>query len=245
LIGFSLIVLASTTSHELNNLSELPSPIFRFAAQEIPPIAPRAAPPRPLPPPPPPPPPPTGMTISAKPKGNPGSWVTNNDYSAEALSEKRQGLASFSLVIETDGRVKECVIKNSTGHPDLDAMTCELVMRRARFTPAMSNGDVVIGSYYGRIRWQLPEKVPGNNVYEYTIPSSSSVSVRYEVAADGLMANCTVSTGKQQSANNFCESNKIFKPYLDESGKPRRVQVIIYNSVNVNVLDGEGAEPKP
>ena len=122
-------------------------------------LQPRDAPPAPAaPPPPPPPPPPAGPTAAAKPRGNPGSWATTNDYPSRALSQEREGTTGFRVTVSVDGRVSSCSITSSSGHPDLDDATCKNVTRRAKFDPAVSNGQKVEGSYTGRIRWVIPEE---------------------------------------------------------------------------------------
>lgn len=118
------------------------------------PIVPTAAPPAP---PPPPPPAPTGPTSGAQPKGNPGNWANTNDYPSRALQQEREGTTGFRVTVGTDGRVIDCQITSSSGHPDLDAATCTNVKRRARFAPALQNGQPVQGSYSNRVRWQIPK----------------------------------------------------------------------------------------
>jgi protein TonB len=64
----------------------------------------------------------------------------------------------FRLDIAADGRVVGCPITGSSGHPELDAATCALVRRRARFQPARgSEREPGAGSYSNAIDWQLPE----------------------------------------------------------------------------------------
>ncbi len=116
------------------------------------PIVPTAAPPAP-----PPPPAPTGPTAGAQPRGNPGNWANTNDYPSRALQQEREGTTGFRVTVGTDGRVIDCTITSSSGHPDLDAATCTNVKRRARFTPATQNGTPVQGTYSNRVRWQIPK----------------------------------------------------------------------------------------
>ena len=118
---------------------------------------PNLAPPAP-PAPPPPPPPPAGPTVGAKPKGNPGGWVTNDDYPTRAMREERQGTTGFRLSVGPDGRATGCDVTSSSGSPDLDSTACSLLMRRAKFNPAMENGKPVGGSYTGRMRWEIPKE---------------------------------------------------------------------------------------
>jgi protein TonB len=95
---------------------------------------------------------------AAAPRGNPGSWVTPDDYPSRALREERTGTTGFRLTIGADGRVSDCQITSSSGHGDLDAETCKQLMRRARFRPAEdSDGNAMASSYASRVVWRIPE----------------------------------------------------------------------------------------
>jgi protein TonB len=121
---------------------------------------PPAPPPMVVLPPPPaaPPPPPRFTATKASPRGNPGSWATTNDYPSRALREEREGTTSFRVTVGPDGRVADCQVTGSSGHPDLDAATCENVRRRARFTPAKdSEGNPTTDTYSNRVRWVIPK----------------------------------------------------------------------------------------
>lgn len=92
------------------------------------------------------------------PAGNPGRWVTNDDYPAAAMVEERQGVSGFRLTIDNKGLPTDCVIVSSSGSTDLDEATCQLVMARARFTPGHdAQGMPAGGTYSNRIRWQIPK----------------------------------------------------------------------------------------
>ena len=101
---------------------------------------------------------PTPDPIAAAPRGDPGRWVTDNDYRNLWITRGYAGTASFSLDIDARGRVSNCTITRSTGFDPLDAATCRLIQRRARFEPARdSAGEAVAGSYSSSIRWRIPE----------------------------------------------------------------------------------------
>lgn len=96
--------------------------------------------------------------VAAKARGNPGNWVTNSDYRPRWIREDLTGKASFTLSIDAGGKVKGCTITRSTGHPALDAATCDLVSKRARFEAARDgNGKPVAGSYTSTITWAIPK----------------------------------------------------------------------------------------
>lgn len=96
--------------------------------------------------------------LSTAPATNPGGWVTNADYPARAMREEREGMTGFKIIIGADGLPKSCEIIASSGHGDLDAATCRLVMERARFTPGRNaRGEATGGTHSNRVRWQIPE----------------------------------------------------------------------------------------
>jgi TonB family protein len=74
------------------------------------------------------PPPPVSTSVA--------SLISNDDYPAEALRNDWQGRVKVRLRIGTDGRVRACRVVQSSGHAPLDLKTCEIMLVRARFTPA-------------------------------------------------------------------------------------------------------------
>ena len=96
--------------------------------------------------------------VSAKPRNDPGAWLSDRDYQSSWARRELTGVASFQLDIAATGKVTGCRITGSTGHSVLDKATCSLVQKRARFEPARGgNGEPVAGSYSSSVRWQLPE----------------------------------------------------------------------------------------
>lgn len=96
--------------------------------------------------------------VQASPRGDPSRWVTDSDYRSRWIREGWQGTAKFRLEIAANGKVTACTITQSTGHAALDQATCDLIARRARFTPATdSTGAATGGIYSSSIRWVLPD----------------------------------------------------------------------------------------
>jgi periplasmic protein TonB len=99
------------------------------------------------------------LSAPAKPKNNPGSWATTNDYPSRALSQEREGTTGFRVTVDAGGKVADCQITGSSGHGDLDAATCSNVKRRARFEPAKDkDGNPTTGSYSSRVTWRIPKE---------------------------------------------------------------------------------------
>ena len=96
--------------------------------------------------------------VSAKPRNNPGEWLRDRDYKSSWVRREYQGVAGFKLDIAASGKVSGCRVTRSTGHPELDEATCQLIQSRARFEPARGkNGEPVAGSFSSSVRWVLPE----------------------------------------------------------------------------------------
>ncbi|MDE0879138.1 MAG: energy transducer TonB [Sphingomonas bacterium] len=91
------------------------------------------------------------------PAGNPGSWFATDDYPTAARRREEQGPVSVRLAIDARGRVADCVVLQSSGSPSLDAATCLIATRRARFYPATNGDGQPIASTYALpgVRWQL------------------------------------------------------------------------------------------
>lgn len=90
-------------------------------------------------------------------RGSTQSYISRDDYPAEAVGTRAQGTVRFTLTIGPDGRVIGCAISQSSGSEVLDRATCNIISRRARYTPARdSNGNPVAGTIDQQIVWKLP-----------------------------------------------------------------------------------------
>lgn len=102
--------------------------------------------------------PPAAKPVAVKPRGNPGEWVTNDDYPDAALRAEEQGRTGFRIEVGANGRPTDCTVTASSGSASLDAAACKLLMRRARFVPGKdANGDPVGGAYANSFNWRIPE----------------------------------------------------------------------------------------
>lgn len=135
------INLDTTTPARLPEIADLLPPVSNERIVVPPPVAtPRLA------------------TEPARPRNDPGSWVSEADYSGRAIRLGLEGVTRFTLTIGTDGRVSDCRITGSSGHDELDAATCRLIAKRARFEPARNgDGDKVTGSYSSAVRWRISD----------------------------------------------------------------------------------------
>jgi protein TonB len=127
-----------------------------------PPLVRMEAPPPPIqtitaPPPQTPPPPPRKVQSAQSAKGDLRTLFTPDDYPASAQSAGAEGTSQAEITIGTDGRVVGCNIVRSSGNTALDQTTCNILRRRAKFTPARdSNGNPTTDSITTPpITWRL------------------------------------------------------------------------------------------
>jgi protein TonB len=99
------------------------------------------------------------VSKAAKAKANLNSLFSTDDYPQSAIRNEEQGTTAVRLSVGTDGRVTDCSISASSGSTALDNATCNIIRRRARYTPAQDQaGNPIGGSDTARIRWELPDE---------------------------------------------------------------------------------------
>lgn len=161
-----------------------------------------------------------------QPSGNPGGWVTANDY-PRTSDPYASGTTQFQLAVDVSGKVTDCTITQSSGHAELDAATCRLLRERAAFVPAMRAGKPVPGTFSNSVLWQ---KSPNSG--EPQMPTPYRQQLIYTIAADGTVAGCEGidNEGNHRTAGPStelieCPAGKQFPIPRDAAGKPvaRRV----------------------
>ena len=86
-------------------------------------------------------------------------WITTEDYPAAALRANMQGVVVIAATIGADGKVRSCLVTQSSGSQLLDDATCRLYTRRAHFTPARdADGNPTTAQRIDRYRWQIPNE---------------------------------------------------------------------------------------
>jgi protein TonB len=157
----------------------------------------------------------------AVPKGNPGLWVSTDDYPPSALREEGQGMTRFTLEIDATGVPLNCAVTQSSGRADLDDTACELVKERARFEPATdAHGKAVAGTYSNSVRWQIPQA--------RSAPKPGELVANLVIEKDGTVSSCIVekATGPFESARTqMCERTGTYDPILGADGNPVRKRI--------------------
>jgi len=120
----------------------------------------------------------------ATPVGNPGTWVTSDDYPMEAMRQEIEGATSFRLDIDRDGIPTNCKTTSSSGAAILDETACAKAMERARFSPAKdASGSAVSGTFTARINWRLPDT-------SALFSSPSITETTFTINPDGSPSDC-------------------------------------------------------
>jgi protein TonB len=89
--------------------------------------------------------------------------ISGRDYPRAAYAAHAQGTVFVKLTIGTDGRVRQCAIDESSGHPELDRTTCTLIVKRFRYRPARDGqGNKVPDTIYRAQVWETGERRTSN-----------------------------------------------------------------------------------
>ena len=82
--------------------------------------------------------------------------ISARDYPRAARRARAEGIVVTAFTVGTDGRVRGCAVSRSSGHPELDAVTCRLIEQRFRYRPASdADGRPVAEPRGWQQRWWL------------------------------------------------------------------------------------------
>lgn len=85
----------------------------------------------------------------AKSANHPGglqSLFSADDYPQRAVMFGERGRARIRIKVTDKGETSDCAVLASTGSPDLDRATCDVIRRKARFSPALDHDGKPIRS---------------------------------------------------------------------------------------------------
>jgi protein TonB len=143
------LIRTNTPPPPISTAPTAPPPQMTLTAPPAPPLPPS--------PPPAPPPPPAPVKVEpARAKADLHSLITQDDYPPSSLRNEEQGTVRVRLEVGPSGRVTGCTVTSSSGHSALDSTACNLLSRRARFTPARdSSGNSTTDSVPTSVTWRL------------------------------------------------------------------------------------------
>ncbi|MEO6581838.1 MAG: energy transducer TonB [Sphingomicrobium sp.] len=76
------------------------------------------------------------------------SWFSESDYPKKMLDGGHQSIVNYRLIVDTSGKPESCHIQTSTRPKDFDDHVCRIVMKRARFDPALDAAGKPVRSYW-------------------------------------------------------------------------------------------------
>ncbi len=94
------------------------------------------------------------LSKRVQPLAKPGYWLRSSDYPVGALAMGENAIVRFRLMVGADGSPTQCFVQQATMSPEFIKLTCDLLMRRARFSPAHDHEGKPVASYYANsVRW--------------------------------------------------------------------------------------------
>jgi TonB family protein len=89
------------------------------------------------------------------------SEIVFQNYPPRALAAGEQGAVFFIVKLDKDARATSCEVTHGSGHPLLDAETCELIVLHAVFKSARdANGHITKQTTEGVVNWTIPGHEP-------------------------------------------------------------------------------------
>lgn len=89
------------------------------------------------------------------------SEIVFKNYPPRALAAGEQGAVFFVVDIDKDARPTSCDVTHGSGHPMLDAETCQLIVQHAVFNSARdASGHVIRQRTEGVVNWTIPGRTP-------------------------------------------------------------------------------------
>jgi len=94
------------------------------------------------------------LSQRAKPLTRPSRWLASSDYPRAMLNVGKQAQVNFRLSIGANGAPTGCEVQSSYNDKKFDDVTCAILLRRARFSPALDAARAPVASYYlNTVRW--------------------------------------------------------------------------------------------
>ena len=134
----------------------------------------------------------------ATPIGSPADWFPADAYPPEAKARGLEGRTEFKLELDSQGRITECDIAQSSGSPLLDSTTCALLVTNARFKPAHdASGRAVPGEWRSAMVWKLANAAP-NILDGYSARSGKSPAEIYNESVSAEQKQAQQAQDQQQ-----------------------------------------------
>jgi hypothetical protein len=94
------------------------------------------------------------LTSPASPLTSQVTWLKASDYPIEAWQSGASAVVNFRLMVDATGTPTDCALQASTAGEAFRELTCRLLLKRARFTPARDSAGKPIASYFiSAVQW--------------------------------------------------------------------------------------------
>lgn len=182
-----------------------------------------------------------GVTGATSPAGpvpiNPNDWTIPNTYPPYSLLHKPEGVVAFRLDVDRDGVPTVCTVTEPSGAANVDAQTCDWLVKRARFRPARdSKGQAVAGHYETRFGWTFK---PGGLA---PLPDPGLLTMTAIIEPDGRITDCKVERDGMRAGGQFdtwCGDLQAFTPQPDASGRMVRRRLVLKRSLSYEAIASE------
>lgn len=110
-----------------------------------------------------------------------GTQPLDEEYPAEALEKRQQGIVLVDLTVGSNGRVSDCDVIVSPGSAALTSATCDAFRTRGRFRPARDDrGRPMFSKLRAKVTWTIPGCSP---------PKQEDSRLQNEVAVHGVITS--------------------------------------------------------
>ncbi len=179
----------------------------------------------------------------AFPETRASNWITQADYPATAWVANEEGRTEYDVTVSDLGKPTDCKISSSSGSAVLDEATCQLVLERAEFKPAISADGVQIEDVYqGSHFWRKkePEMPQMRIVFQY-LHTAEGVTTDCDILSieGDIPEKMRADIERDRERGRLC-SGSIGRPgipYRDEYGVPVAKRVTA--TINVVLEDPE------
>jgi len=162
-----------------------------------------------------------------------GDWIRYNDYPTSALQRGEEGAVEYRVLVSPEGKPETCEVLAITGEEKFGRLTCSLLMRRARFSPATDEaGHPAYGVFHSINNFWLPKgtksKFPMRltpdlsltvNSLPADVPSPARVAVHIAVDEAGAVQTCSVPSAEQHKTLASVACAQIPKLWEEALGK--------------------------
>jgi hypothetical protein len=176
---------------------------------------------------------------AAQKRVNPSNWFDALDLSRRLVAQAGSGgKVVMAIDVSSDGRPDHCAIAVSSGIADLDTLSCDLVMRRARWLPRRdAAGQAIPGVDRVPVDWRLFAKPspptlafsrrgsdfvfsPGTYL-RMKLPQEGSLAMEVALTSDGKVTRCAARPGGSSGSVTFdgwfCRRLIGMKPFIADA----------------------------